>query len=120
MLDRKVDARALTRSALTGMVDAICRDGARRVEVPAPPPRVHTTNDVAEAFLARLDGSAFDAPVKIAGEIVTKVERWARLVTEPHERLIVQLDPPDEGGAWRLSVLAAGPRRRRSRSSAPS
>lgn len=107
VLDRKVDARALTRSALTGMVGAICRDGARRVEVPAPPPRVHTANDVAEAFLARLDGSAFDAPVKIAGEIVTRLERWARLVTEPHERLIVQLDPPDDGGAWHLAVLAA-------------
>ena len=52
------------------MVDAICRDGARRLEVPAPPPRVRTANDVAEAFLARLDGSAFDAPVNIGGEIV--------------------------------------------------
>ena len=29
VLDRNVDARALTRSALTGMVDGICRDGAR-------------------------------------------------------------------------------------------
>ena len=33
-LDPNVDARALTRSALTGMVDAICRDSARRLEVP--------------------------------------------------------------------------------------
>ena len=106
VLDRKVDGRALTRSALTGMVDAICRDGARRVEVPAPPPRVQTANDVAEAFLARLDGSAFDAPVKIAGDIVSRIERWARLVTEPHRPLIVQLDPPDDGGAWHLAVFA--------------
>jgi superfamily II DNA or RNA helicase len=106
VLDRKVDARALTRSALTGMVDAICRDGARRLEVPAPPPRVRTASDVAEAYLARLDGSAFDAPVKIGSETVARIERWARLVTEPHERLIVQLDPPDDGGAWRLAVNA--------------
>jgi hypothetical protein len=110
VLDRNVDARALTRSALTGMVDAICRDGARRVEVPAPPPRVRTASDVAEAFLGRLDGSAFDAPVKLGGELVARLERWGRPVTEPHERLIVQLDPPDEGGAWRLAVNAAGPR----------
>ena len=61
-LDPNVDGRALTRSALTGMVDAICRDSARRLEVPAPPPRVRTSSDVTEAFLARLDGSAFDAP----------------------------------------------------------
>ena len=52
------------------MVDAICRDSARRLEVPAPPPNVRTGHDVAEAFLARLDGSAFDAPVSIGGEIV--------------------------------------------------
>ena len=69
-LDPSVDARAVTRSALTGMVDAICRDSARRIEVPAAPPVVRTGNDVAEAFLARLDGSAFDAPMRIAGEIV--------------------------------------------------
>ncbi len=61
-LDSSVDARALTRSALTGMVDAIGRDSARRIEVPAAPPTVRTGNDVTEAFLARLDGSAFDAP----------------------------------------------------------
>ena len=50
-LDQDVDARALTRSALTGMVDAICRDGARQLETPAPPPSVRTATDVAEAFL---------------------------------------------------------------------
>ena len=108
-LDRKVDRRALTRSALTGMVDAICRDSARRLEVPAPPPGVRTGHDVAEAFLARLDGSAFDAPVNIGAEIVTRLERWARPVTGGHARLVVQLDPPDDGGAWHLVVLAPGP-----------
>jgi superfamily II DNA or RNA helicase len=108
-LDRKVDRRALTRSALTGMVDAICRDSARRLEVPAPPPGVRTGHDVAEAFLARLDGSAFDAPVNIGAEIVTRLERWARPVTGGYARLVVQLDPPDDSGAWHLVVLAPGP-----------
>ena len=107
-LDPKVDARALTRSALTGMVDAICRDSARRLEVPAPPPRIRTATDVAEAFLARLDGSAFDAPVRLGGEISARVERWGRSVTGEHARLVVRLDPPDDGDAWRLTVLAAG------------
>src|SRR5438132_1876774 len=91
-LDRKVDARALTRSALTGMVDAICRDSARRLEVPAPPPRIRTATDVAEAFLARLDGSAFDSPIRLGGEISARVERWGRSVTGEHSRLIVRLD----------------------------
>src|SRR5262249_56291325 len=93
---------ALTRSALTGMVDAICRDSARRLEVPAPPPRIRTATDVAEAFLARLDGSAFDAPVRLGGEISARVERWGRSVTGEHSRLIVRLDPPDESDLWRL------------------
>ncbi|MCU1430176.1 MAG: Helicase, family [Actinomycetia bacterium] len=106
-VDRKVDARALARSALTGMVDAICRDSARRLDWSAPPPRVRTANDVAEAFITRLDGSAFDAPVSVGAEIATRVERWARAVTAERARMIVQLDPP-EGNAWHLAVFSAG------------
>ena len=108
-LDPNVDGRALTRSALTGMVDAICRDSARRLEVPAPPPRVRTSGDLTEAFLARLDGSAFDAPLRLGGEIVTRSERWGRSVTREHPPLIVRLDPPDSSDAWHLAVFAAGP-----------
>jgi superfamily II DNA or RNA helicase len=107
-LDPSVDVRALTRSALTGMVDAICRDSARRIEVPAPPPRVRTSADATEAFLARLDGSAFDAPVRIGSEISARGERWARSVTREHAPLVVRLEAPDSGGAWHLEVLAAG------------
>jgi superfamily II DNA or RNA helicase len=107
-LDPSVDPRALTRSALTGMVDAIGRDSARRIEVPAPPPRVRTANDITEAFLARLDGSAFDAPSRLGSEISARAERWVRSVTREHLPLIVRLDPPDRGDAWHLAVLAAG------------
>ena len=109
-LDTTVDARALTRSALSGMVDAICRDGARRIEVPAPPPSIRTANDVTEAFLARLDGSAFDAPVRVAGDFVTRTADWARSVTREHAALVVRLDPPDHGDAWQLEVFAPGAR----------
>jgi len=109
-LDPDVDARALTRSALTGMVDAICRDGARQLDMPAPPPSVRTANDVAEAFLGRLDGSAFDAAIRVAGDIATRMERWGRSVTGERGRLIVRLDPPDDANVWHLAVFAAGPR----------
>ena len=109
-LDPTVDARALTRSALTGMVDAICRDSARRIEVPAAPPIVRTGNDVREAFLARLDGSAFDAPLRVAGELATRAEDWARSVTRDHSALVIRLDPPDRGDAWELAVFAPGPK----------
>ena len=109
-LDADVDARALTRSALTGMVDAICRDGARQLETPAPPPNVRTATDVAEAFLGRLDGTAFDAPTRLAGDVATRIERWGRSVTGERGRLIVRLDPPDDSNAWHLAVFASGPR----------
>lgn len=105
-LDRKVDRRALTRSALTGMIDAICRKAAASVTVPAPPPQVRTATDVAEAFLGRLDGSAFDGPAGTTDKIITKVERWARCVTGPHPRLVIQLSPPDASDAWELGVFA--------------
>src|SRR5262249_34811049 len=107
-LDRKVDRRALIRSALTGMVDAIGRAAAASIEVPAPPPRVRTATDVSEAFLGRLDGSAFDAPIATADKIVTRMEEWARSVTSVQPRLIVQLDPPDDSDAWHLAVFAPG------------
>jgi superfamily II DNA or RNA helicase len=107
-LDPSVDPRALTRSALTGMVDAIGRDSARRIEVPAPPPRVRSANDLTEAFLARLDGSAFDAPSRLGAEASARAERWVRSVTREHPALVVRLDPPDRGNGWLLAVLAAG------------
>ena len=56
-----VDARAVTRSTLTGMVDAIGRNSARRIEVPSRATVVRTGNDVTEAFLARLDGGTSTA-----------------------------------------------------------
>jgi hypothetical protein len=105
-VDPSVDARALTRSALTGMVDAICRDSARRIEVPAAPPNVRTAADVTEAFLARLDGSAFDAPLRVATDLVERAEAWARPATRDHTALVVRLDPPDRGDAWDLAVFA--------------
>ncbi|HEY4377415.1 MAG TPA: hypothetical protein VGM93_09660, partial [Acidimicrobiales bacterium] len=106
--DVQADRRAVTRSALTGMVDAICRDAARRVEVPAPPPHPRSATDVAEAFLGHLDGSAFTAPLRVGGDAVARIEKWGEPATGGHERLVVQLDPPDSGDAWYLAVLAPG------------
>ena len=109
-LDTRVDARALTRSALTGMVDAICRDSARRIEVPAPPPVVRSATDVTEAFLARLDGSAFDAPMRVADDLVTKAEHWVRGVVREHSPLLVRLEAPPAGDpAWDLAVFTQSP-----------
>ncbi len=107
-LDR-ADARTLTIDVLGATVDAIVRDAAGRLELPAPPPVVRTPADVAEAVVTSLDGSPFDAPARLATPLVERLERWAEAVRGPVDaRLVVQLDPPDKGGAWFLSVLGPG------------
>jgi hypothetical protein len=104
------DAKATALDVLGAAVDAIVRTGAATVDLPAPPPTTHTPAAVAEAFITRLDGSTFDAPVAPGAEVSKRLDRWARPVIGPARasRLVVQLDPPDSGGAWFLSVLGPG------------
>ncbi|HEV3496547.1 MAG TPA: SNF2-related protein, partial [Actinomycetes bacterium] len=105
----RTEARALTLEILGAMVDAIVRDAAGRLELPAAPPVVRTPGDVAEAVITSLDGTAFDAPARLAAPLAERLERWAEPVRGPVDaRLLVQLEPPDKGGAWFLSVLGPG------------
>ncbi len=103
------DATAFTQAVLTDIVDAIATEAAERLEAPAPPPEPRTKADVAETVLARLDGAPFEAPSRHVTDLTRRLDLWARPATEPYDRrlrLIVQLDPPDDIGAWRLSVLS--------------
>ncbi len=103
------DPRAVTLDVLGAVVNAIATDAAGRLEMPAPPPVVRTVSAAAEAVVTRLDGSTFPAPVAAGAEIAKRMDRWARPVTAAgRARLIVQLDPPDKGNAWFLSVLGPG------------
>ncbi len=103
------DARAATLDLLGAVVDAIVREAAGRLELPAPPPTTRTSAAVAEAFITRLDGSAFEAPVAAGAEVSKRLDRWAQPVTGPaRTKLVVQLDPPDRGDAWFLTVLGPG------------
>jgi superfamily II DNA or RNA helicase len=104
------DARATTLEVLGAVVDAIVREAAGKLELPAPPPTTQTTAAVAEAFITRLDGSGFDAPVAAGAEVSKRLDRWGKPVAGParSSRLVVQLDPPDRGDAWFLSVLGPG------------
>jgi hypothetical protein len=112
-LEGRRDARTVTRSIVAAFVDAICRDAAARVEVPAPPPQPQRPAEIAEAVLGRLDGSTFEAPHAQGTEIRRGLESWAEGVTGASKlELIVQLDPPDEGDAWLLRTLVPGGRRR--------
>jgi superfamily II DNA or RNA helicase len=105
----EADPATLTLDVLRAVVDTIVRDAAGRLELPAPPPVTRTSAAVAEAVITRLDGSAFDAPAAAASEVSNRMQRWARPVTGRNRpRLVVQLDPPDAGNAWFLSVLGPG------------
>ena len=108
-LSPSVDGASMTRAVLGEVVDVICHEAAKSVDVPAAPDDPKTIAGAAEAFLARLDGAPFEVPAGIAGELTNALDRWAAPVTSRSYRpLIVQLDPPDSGDAWHLAVLAPG------------
>jgi hypothetical protein len=104
-------APTAVQHVLEAMVDIIARQGAARLELPAPPPVTRTTGAVAEAVVTRLDGSAFEAPVAAGAEVSKRLARWVRPVAGSIDgpTLIAQLDPPDSGDAWFLQVLVANP-----------
>ena len=87
----------------------IVRQAAGMLEFAARPPVVRTTAAVAEAFVTSLDGTPFEAPVAAGAEVSKRIDRWAKPLTgTTRTRLVVQLDPPDSGNAWFLSVLGLG------------
>jgi SNF2-related domain/SNF2 Helicase protein/Helicase conserved C-terminal domain len=105
------DARKTTIAVLSAVVDAIVTDAATRVQLPAAPLVTNTIADLAEAFVARLDGASFDAPTAAAGDISWRLDQWSRSVTTVNRpKIIVQLAPPDSGGAWLLSLFGATPK----------
>ncbi|MPZ71670.1 MAG: ATP-dependent helicase [Nitriliruptorales bacterium] len=107
VLERSRDPKVFIEAVVGDFLDVICRDAAARIEVPAPPPDPRSDQEVAEAVLARLDGEPFEAPEQRGAELMRGLQKWARPVTGTVTlRLIVQLDPPDEGDAWHLRTLA--------------
>jgi hypothetical protein len=105
----RADARSTTLAVLAASVDAILRDTASRLDLPAPPPMVSNPADFAEAMIARLDGTSFPAPAGLVGDVSRRLDQWTRTATSaerPH--LIMQLDAPDSGDAWLLSVFGPG------------
>lgn len=108
-LSPSVDGSSMARAVLGEVVDVICREAAKSIDVPAAPDEPKTIAAAAETFLARLDGAPFDVPAGVAAELTNALDRWAAPVTSrTYRSLIVQLDPPDSGDAWHLSVLAPG------------
>ncbi len=107
-LSRK-EARSVTLEVLGAVVDAIALEAGEKLERPATPPVVRNAADVGEAFIARLDGSPFRAPIPAGAEVSKRLDQWANQVAGVAKTtLVVQLDPPDRGDAWFLSVLGRG------------
>ncbi len=106
-LQNRQDPRAFTMSVLTDLISAISGNAADRLEVPAPPPDPRSKAEVGEAMLGRLGGEAFVAPGRLGGELGRRLDQWSRPVSGPAKvTLVIQLEPPDDVGAWYLSVLA--------------
>ncbi len=106
----KSEARTTVQSALSGMVDAIVTSAAKRLDVPAASPEPRSRAEMAEAFLAYLDGTRFVGSATQGSDLARRVELWARPVTAAaRQSLVVRLDEPDDAGAWHMEVLATSP-----------
>ncbi|MDQ1596717.1 MAG: hypothetical protein QOI70_141, partial [Microbacteriaceae bacterium] len=112
MAPPSLTSRTLVADLFGAVVHAVVAQAAAMLELPAPPPTVRTTADVAESITTRLDGSSFTAPAGAGSDVANRLLRWARpVMSAARPRLVVQLDPPDRSGAWFLSVLGPGPNR---------
>jgi hypothetical protein len=101
------DRAAFTKTTVADIVHAIVATACAKVEVPAPPPDPRTRNDVGEMILGHLNGTVFEVPTRPGTEIANRLKEWAKPVTGvSSDRLIVQLDPPDESNGWFAQVLA--------------
>ncbi|MFV2039152.1 MAG: DEAD/DEAH box helicase, partial [Acidimicrobiales bacterium] len=100
------DRRKFAMSVVSDLADSIVRMAASQLDVPAAPPEPRTRSDVGEAILCRLDGTAFRAPTRIGSEVTRKMSQWADPVAGTNDmRLVIQLSPPDDMGAWHAAVL---------------
>lgn len=105
------DRRKFAGQVITDLADSIVRTAAGQLETPAAPPETRSRADVGETILCRLDGTAFKAPNRIAAEVVRKMSQWSEPVRGTNDmRLVIQLDPPDDVGAWHAAVLVPADR----------
>ncbi len=109
VFETKRDSRAFTDAVLADLTNTIVTTSARSLEVPAPPPALSNRSDMIEAVLARLDGEAFAAPTRLGSDLARRLDQWTGAVTQATKHpLVVELNEPDQSGAWHLRVLAQG------------
>lgn len=101
------DARVTATSVIAAVVEAIVAEAIERMELPAGPAHANTPSELQETLIAHLDGSPFTANANLASDLSRKLDQWSRGVTALHrKKLVVQLEPPDSGGVWLVSVRA--------------
>jgi superfamily II DNA or RNA helicase len=98
---------ATAAAILAAVVDAIVSETVERMELPAAPPAMTSARDISDAIVARMDGSGFQAPATLATATSRALSQWSRgVVGTSRPRLVVQVEAPQPGGVWLLSVRA--------------
>ncbi len=101
------DGKAVAAAVIAAVVETIVGESVERMELPASPPNANTPTDLNDTIIARMDGSPFRANANLAGDLSKRLEQWSRGVTaQSRKKLVVELDPPAEGGVWVVSVKA--------------
>ncbi len=99
--------RATAIGVISAVVEAIVTESVERMELPAPPPSVDSPSDLADAVIARMDGSLFRAQARLATDVAKRLDHWSHTVTSrTSPGLVVRLDEPGAGGVWLVSVHA--------------
>jgi hypothetical protein len=106
----KAEARDTAQDALAAMLHAFAAQSAATMASGAEPPTIRSASDLVEALDAHLDGQRFDAPTRLGSELSRKLTKWvAPVIGLAGAKLVIELQPPDDIGAWHLSVLGADP-----------
>ena len=102
----ETDRHRFVGKVLSDLTDSIVRMAASQVDLPYAPPEINSREDFGEMLVAALDGMAFRGDADFGSDIARRLSQWAVPVTGIEKlRLIVQMDAPDESGAWLTKVL---------------
>ncbi|MFZ4719837.1 MAG: DEAD/DEAH box helicase, partial [Ilumatobacteraceae bacterium] len=101
------DARAVATQVIGAVVETIVGESIERMELPAQPPNANTPTDLNDTIIARMDGDPFRANANLATDTARRLEQWTRgVLANNRKKLVVELDPPENGGVWVVSVKA--------------
>ncbi len=101
------DGRSITTAVVAAVVETIVGESIERMELPAQPPNANTPTDLNDTVISRMDGQPFRANANLASDTARRLEQWTRSVTATsRKKLVVELDPPETGGVWVVSVKA--------------